>query len=77
MVAGGKNSISNYPEDHKEILINKYKNDSSFHLVVETLKLDNPNNIEYYSKDLDYCQKLSDYRKFQFKDIWKNTLPGI
>lgn len=77
MVAGGKNSISNYPEDHKEILINKYKDDKSFDLVVETLKIDNPNNIEYYSKDLDYCQKLSDYRKFQFKDIWKNTLPGI
>ena len=77
MVSGQKLAINNYPEDHKEMLINKYKDDSSFDLVVETLKLDNPNNIEYYSKDLDYCQKLSDYRKFQFKDIWKDSLPGI
>jgi MoaA/NifB/PqqE/SkfB family radical SAM enzyme len=74
-------SIAYYPREHKEMLINKYKHDSCFDLVVELLKVSldmNEDDIKLqYSKDLDYCQKLSDYRKFQFKDIWKNTLPGI
>ena len=78
MVSGSNLAINNYPQDHKDMLIEKYKNDKSFNLVVETLKLKpSPSRREDYNKDLAYCQKLSDYRKFQFKDIWKDTLPGI
>ena len=27
---------------------------------------------ELYKDAMDFCQKLSDHRKFQFKDIWDN-----
>jgi len=81
MVAGVNLAIDSYPNDHKEMLINKYENDTDFDVVVETLK--SSMNIihtdfgDRYSKDLDYCQKLSEHRNFHFRDIWKNQLPGL
>ena len=28
-----------------------------------------------YREGIEYCQTLSDHRKFQFKDIWKDSIP--
>ena len=56
-----------------EMLIDKYKDDSDFKLVVEALLSSLDDDCEEtYKKNIDFCQRLSDHRKFQFKDIWKN-----
>ncbi len=66
-------TIMNFPKEHKLLLIDKYKNDSDFKLVVEMLSSSLDDDCEELYKDaMDFCQKLSDHRKFQFKDIWDN-----
>ena len=66
-------SIRSFPKEHKLLLIDKYKDDSDFKLVVEALLSSLDDDCEEtYKKNIDFCQRLSDHRKFQFKDIWKN-----
>ena len=73
LVSGSNVSLINFPKEHKLLLIDKYKGDDDFNLVVESLKSSlNNDSEEAYMKNINFCQRLSDHRQFQFKDIWKN-----
>lgn len=56
-------SIKNLP-NKKELLI-KHKHDNMIYQ--ELIK---ESNQKEYEEGLEYCQKLSDHRNFQFKDLW-------
>tara|TARA_A100001011_G_scaffold396155_1_gene493262 strand:- start:1816 stop:2904 length:1089 start_codon:yes stop_codon:yes gene_type:complete len=58
-------SIKNLPD--KDKLIEKYKN---YNMIVQELK--KPSDDDQYKKALDYCQTLSDHRKFQHKHLWQH-----
>lgn len=73
LVSGSNVSLINFPKEHKQLLIDKYKDDDDFNLVVESLKSSlNSDSKKAYMKNINFCQRLSDHRQFQFKDIWKN-----
>ena len=57
-------SICNLPYNIKQELIEKYKD---FPFVVDELKKP---SWGLYEKGLEYCQKLSDHRGFQFRELW-------
>ena len=31
-------------------------------------------NVEYYNKGIEYCDKLSKYRNFNFRLLWKDWI---
>lgn len=60
-------SIKNLPNEIKDKLIKEY---SMYNYVVSELK--KPRVEEQFQKGLAYCQRLSDHRNFQFRDLWPN-----
>ena len=73
LVGGFNVGLISFPKEHKQLLIDKYKDDDDFNLVVDSLKSSLEDKCEdAYLKNLNFCQRLSDHRKFQFRDIWDN-----
>ena len=77
-------SIINYPQRHKEYLIDRYSNakdPEDFKVMLELMTTFNNSTTiateraRKYREGIEYCQTLSDHRKFQFKDIWKDSIP--
>ena len=72
MVIGPRHlSIINYPQHHKEYLIDKYSNakdPEDFKVMIELMSdFDNMNAIDaarVYKEGINYCQTLSDHRKY-------------
>ena len=66
-------SIANLPQKLKDEYIEKYKDD--FPLIIA--ELNKPSNKSLFNKGLEYCDRLSAHRNFDFRILWKDWLKKV